>query len=562
MKFHKRAIFVALCCAILLAFISSLIGAAIGPGLRILGASTEESFSLKELLGPNLSLIAKSLFGIEHVSGHVLLGYLPFFLLALALAKAVFYFTQNYIWENVSEIITKGQRNDLIKRYLESKIFGFRESDIKDKSADISSVLTTDIRLIREYLVHFYGGLPREMLQVVFLSITLFLLSGRLFSVFLFALLPAGYITRSLGKKFKRRTESALNDYSFLTEWLQQRFLGIETIKHLRTEELEIAKMNGLNDVLFKKLYRAAKTKALAPPMVEFIAIAALVGVFAYALYLIYNQELTSSVALSFFASLAMLSQSCSELSRYLLSNRQGAAAKKRLSNVESALIFDPDNDYFSYKDMQNVALRLQSVSFGYPAKRKLFDGYSFDFHKACLYCLKGPSGVGKSTLVKLVLGLLKCESGSILVSQEFARSQPFLVYVPQTIVSMNKSIALNIAYPHEEFDPIRMNEALLRVGLWEFVQSLPLREQTKVGTRGRSLSGGQSQRLHLARLCYHKPPLAVVDEGTSNLDVEVESLISALLLDLRAQGMCIIAISHRPALFHLADQIIDLGHQ
>ncbi len=555
--------FVALSCSVLLALISSIIGTSIGPSLRILGGEANTLFLLPDLVGPKLAALIQYFFPIESISGATLLSSVPFMLAGLALLKAIFYFSQNYIWENVSELISKDLRQDLIEKYLASKIVNFREKNAKDQSADISAILSTDIRLIREYLVHFYGGLPREILQVVFLSLTLFFLSAKLFVVFFFGLLPAVAVTYNLGKKFKKRTEKALGDYSFLTEWLQQRFLGIETIKHLGTENLEITKMKTLNDVLFSRLYKAAKTKALAPPLVEFIAISALVGVFSYSLFLIYENELTSSVALSFFASLAMLSQSTSELSRYLISNRQGAAAGKRLKDLEASLLSSGENlkaKHFSFASLSpELALSLRDINFSYPQSEGFFNNYSVAFRKGTIYCLKGPSGVGKSTLVKLILGLLHSDSGKIELSSYLASYERILVYVPQDIMLLSASIARNVSYPLEDYDSALVWQALEKVGLADFVHGLAEKEHTQVGARGRMLSGGQGQRLHLARLFYHKPPLAIIDEGTSNLDVEVEALISRVLLELKNEGMCIIAISHRPSFFKIADEVIEL---
>ena len=103
----------------------------------------------------------------------------------------------------------------------------------------ISSSISTDIRYVKEFLVRFLGGIPREFLQFLFLTLTLFLLSSTLFSVFLFGVFPAMFLVRKLGMKLKKRVSNALENYSILTEWLQQRLLGIETIKHYSTEAFE-----------------------------------------------------------------------------------------------------------------------------------------------------------------------------------------------------------------------------------------------------------------------------------------------------------------------------------
>jgi subfamily B ATP-binding cassette protein MsbA len=135
----------------------------------------------------------------------------------------------------------------------------------------------------------------------------------------------------------------------------------------------------------------------------------------------------------------------------------------------------------------------------------------------------------------------------------------PPIVYMPQKVLLLPDSIAANIAYPEAQYDPMRIWSALEEVGLAGLTSSLDAGIQTQIGEGGTGLSGGQAQRILLARLAYHQAPFVLVDEGTSALDPETERLIQALLRKLTNQGRVVITIAHRHSVVEAADIVLRL---
>ncbi|MEE1166508.1 MAG: ABC transporter ATP-binding protein [Treponema sp.] len=205
-----------------------------------------------------------------------------------------------------------------------------------------------------------------------------------------------------------------------------------------------------------------------------------------------------------------------------------------------------------SHLDFQH-SIQVENLSFSYPSKNeKVFDGISFSIPKGSFVGIVGPSGAGKTTFVDILLGLLTPTSGTILVDgQDISKNiggwLDNVSYVPQSIYLIDGTIRENITFgiPSDQVCMERLQTALKMSELYDFVQSLPEKENTKVGDRGSRLSGGQKQRIGIARALYRNPNVLVLDEATSALDNQTEKQITNTILKLKGK-ITIISIAHR----------------
>ena len=178
---------------------------------------------------------------------------------------------------------------------------------------------------------------------------------------------------------------------------------------------------------------------------------------------------------------------------------------------------------------------------------------------------LHGESGSGKSTLINIVLGLLPPQQGSVSVdgisiASNITNWNKKLGYVPQSIYLIDDSIRRNIAFglPDDQIDDEAVNAALEKAHLKNFVSSLPEGFNTFVGERGVRLSGGQIQRIGIARALYHNPEVLILDEATSALDYSTESSIMEAIETL--YGMkTILIIAHRLSTLEKCDRLYKL---
>lgn len=208
--------------------------------------------------------------------------------------------------------------------------------------------------------------------------------------------------------------------------------------------------------------------------------------------------------------------------------------------------------------------VQFEAVSFAHDGRARSVSDMSFELKPGQFIGLAGPSGAGKSTLLRLLFRFYDPDQGRVLIdgqdiskiSQTSLREN--LGLVPQDVVLFNDTLRENIHYGRPEADEAALWDAVERAYLKDFVESLPDGLETRVGERGLKLSGGEKQRVGVARAILKNPPILILDEATSALDSETESEVQAALAE-AAKGRTTIAVAHRLSTIARADQILVL---
>jgi ABC-type protease/lipase transport system fused ATPase/permease subunit len=207
---------------------------------------------------------------------------------------------------------------------------------------------------------------------------------------------------------------------------------------------------------------------------------------------------------------------------------------------------------------VHQVGLRLQDVD------EVILQGISFDLEPGEVLGLIGPSGAGKSSLVRLLVGASAPTIGSVRLDGADVEKWPaeqlgtHIGYLPQDVALLSGSVSQNIAR-FGEIDSEKVIAAARAAGAHELILNLPDEYETQIGLAGRRLSGGQTQRIALARALYGDIRLVVLDEPNSNLDHSGEAALRAAIAELKTAGRTVVIVTHKPSLLAEADKILVL---
>ena len=201
-------------------------------------------------------------------------------------------------------------------------------------------------------------------------------------------------------------------------------------------------------------------------------------------------------------------------------------------------------------------------MCFSYKKRKALFNNLNFEIKKGDIIGIKGPSGSGKTTLINIILGIVNFHKGKILINNKFRVEETnfdkLISYTPQELFFVSGSIEENIALGVEKnkIDKKMVKEAIIKSGLKNFVSKLPQKQKTKINSNILNISGGQAQRIAIARNFYYGKKINIFDEFTSALDEENEDKI---LKHIKLSKNTIIIISHKSSSLKYCNKIYNI---
>jgi ATP-binding cassette subfamily B protein RaxB len=242
------------------------------------------------------------------------------------------------------------------------------------------------------------------------------------------------------------------------------------------------------------------------------------------------------------------------------------ATMKVHLQKLEDIVFVDTEKDPTTLNEMKEIEgepiLTLKNIHFGYDERKTIINDVSFDIHKGEKVSIIGSSGAGKSTIINLILGFMKpnegeiCYYGQDITSLSRHRYREQFSAVMQDDMVFSGSVLENITFFESRPDIDKAIDCLEAVNMLDTIKELPMVLDTECGENGSSFSGGQRQRLLIARALYREPQILILDEGTANLDEENE----ASILDyINRMKITVISVAHRQKAIETSDRVIEI---
>ncbi|WP_033068652.1 ABC transporter ATP-binding protein [Thalassospira australica] len=361
-----------------------------------------------------------------------------------------------------------------------------------------------------------------------------------------------------------------LNELFKVRQSIMRQSIGM--IKETKLTAKEKFFLDAYTSVEFRNFGRQARYNFMAtiPPLVtEGAVIVGILSIITYVMFFSHQEQpglaILGLLAASFFRLTPVINRILSSLQLMNMSNNSVDIIANELEDLERK-IFKPSEEPSPLPFTDNISF--EDVAYSYPeANGCAVDGVTFQLKKGEMIGITGASGAGKSTLVALLMGLVSPKHGTISVDDVSLDSHSYLRawhkhigFVPQSIFIIEDSVARNIAFGEdiENIDEERIWKVLDIVQMTEFVKSLPNGIHEFVGEDGARFSGGQRQRLGIARVLYEEPNLLVFDEATSGLDSANERAFSESLSKVK-NNSTIIMIAHRLSTLRDCDRIIML---
>ena len=482
-------------------------------------------------------------------------------ILVLYFLKGAGAYLSDYLMTGVGQRVVRDIRNQLFGHILRQSAAFFSTQAV----GRLMSRITNDVGQVQRAVSDTLGDLMRESLALLGMTVLLFQANAGLAIVCLTGAPLVVYPLVSLGRRVRRSTHRSQEALEQLSHTAAEAFAGHRIVKAFGAEGRELAKFERTSEHLFRTNMKVTSALSVLPPLMEFIGGVAFAGALWYGSQEITAQRMTTGRFVMFITALFMMYAPAKKLSRVNADLQQARAAAERIfamldtdSEVHespSAVPLPPVEREIAFRDVRFSYEGVEGATLG---------GVSLRVGVGQVLAIVGRSGAGKTTLVNLIPRFYDVSDGAILIDGRDIRDVTLaslreqIAIVTQETVLFDDTVAVNIAYGRPAASRSEIEAAARAAHAHDFIMDLPQGYDTLVGERGQKLSGGQRQRLAIARALLRDSPILILDEATSSLDVEAESLVQEALANLMRNRTSFV-IAHRLSTVRRADAIVVL---
>ncbi len=498
-------------------------------------------------------------FGFKSVPNQLYI--LAIFSFLIWTAESIFEYLYGLVWRNLAQKAQHKLRIDAYK-HLQNLDMSFFE---EDNTGRLLTILNDDINQLERFLDHGANQILQLLTTVLIVGAAMFALAP---TVAFLAFIPIPLILwgsikfqKLLTPKYRRVRKKAGQIASRLSNNLS----GMLTIKSFATEEWEIEKLEKDSNQYKMSNNDAIRISAGFIPLIRFAILFAFVAILLLGGF----QAWQGSIEIGAYSFLIFITQRLlwplTTLGQTLDAYQRSMASVDRVLN----LIDTPINIKSGIKKIRKEKLKgeiqFKNICFKYQDRDLLLQDFSLHIPANTTIGIVGPTGSGKSTLIKLLLRLYQINSGEILIdnipieSLDLKSLRKSIALVSQEVYLFDGTVEENIAYGKPQASSEEIQQASVLSEAYEFIINLPNGFNTIVGERGQKLSGGQRQRIALARAILKESPILILDEATAAVDNETEAAIQRSLMKIGKEKTTLV-IAHRLSTIKHADKIIVIN--
>lgn len=486
---------------------------------------------------------------------------IPFTILIIYIIKGVCNYYQAYTMGYIGNKVIMDVRNDL---YSHTAVMPM-EFYTQYSTGRLMSRILNDVGIINHAVSSSIKDLIQNIVTVIALTGLIFYRDWKLAAVACVALPFAYFPIIKLGKKLRKVSKKGQEEISGISSILHETFTGTSVVKAFGMESSEIEKFKDKNYKLFRITMKRVKLSEITTPLMDFTGAIAVSLIIWYGGYQVIKGISTPGTFFSFLTALIMMYGPLRGLTRINVSIQQSLAAAERIFHI-----LDMDTEDVIDKgtaELMGIKNRIEfrDVYFKYnKTSRYVLSGINFELVSGKGVAIVGSSGGGKTTIGNLLLRFYDPTTGGIYIDgvdiREFTLSslRKNIGIVSQDVILFNDTVLNNITYGKKGVSMEEVIEAANNAYAHDFIMKMPEGYNAVIGEKGVKISGGEKQRIAIARAILKDPPILVLDEATSSLDTESEHIIQMALNNLM-HGRTTFVIAHRLSTIKNADVIMAI---
>ena len=477
-----------------------------------------------------------------------LLLIIPFFIILAFSAKGISLYAARVLMIQVGEEVKKKLQFDMLKSLINADT---QFIDRKHSGKFISN-LTYDVQHITNLLSTAILNLVKDSLTLIGLLVVMFVQNWKLALISMIMIPLASFASRTLGKRMRKAATQAQEKSGFFTTYLVELFKNHKIAKIFQKEKFEINRADFHLIGLMEKNKKIVTLLVRMTPIMEVLTGIMIAILIYYSGKLIVRDEIQVNNFFSFLAAMMLAYQPVRSLSTLNMVIQQGIAAAARILPIVDTVNTIQNVKNAKELEISEGAINFNNIFFKYEtSEEEVLKGINLEFEGGKMTALVGHSGSGKSTILNLIPRFYQPSKGEISIDNQPINNTTLeslrnkISLVSQETTLFDDTILNNIKYANENATNEEIFEVAKLSNAHEFINKLPSKYETLIGENGLRLSGGEKQRISIARAMIKKSPIILLDEATSSLDSETEAKIQEALNTL-TKNKTTIVIAHR----------------